>query len=1009
MMIINFKNNIRLLPLLILCLFSHSLTADILRNNAIWEVFTNRSSVLAIEPSTENEILWVGTVGGLEQRDLKTGQLMRVWTHLDGLPSNNIRALLADDKGGLWIGMQDAGLAYLTHDQQWQIFNTDNSKLPDESIHVLISDERGGLWIGTDQGGLVHLNASSQWQVFNTDNSDLPHNYVKGLVSDGSGGVWVGGAGIAHLDNRGRGEVFDTDNSGLPLNGILALASDGEGGLWVSTYDIEKGERKYGGLTHFTRSGDWQVFDSGNSDLPDNALYTVVNDGSGGVWMGTVKSGLVHKNNRDQWTHFDPDNSKLPDNTVYSLVADNNANLWVGTDLGLARKNNRNEWLVFNDDNSDLPDNIVQAFITDENGGLWIGTRFGGLTHFSAAGDWESFNTENSALPNNDVNALLNDGNGGLWIGTYGSGLAQRRSTGKWKVFNTLNSDLPKNEINAFVDDGSGGVWIATDEGGLAHLNAAAQWTVFNSDNSDLPNNDVNIVISDGKGGLWIGTNEGLAHLNARSQWQVFNMANSDLPANQIVALANDEKGGLWVGTYKGGLAHFNGSSQWHIFNTSNSDLPDDTVVGLVPEKEGVWVATLRGGLTYKNNRGKWTTFNTDNSDIPTNVLLSLISDGSHGLWIGMSWGGGLAHLNFGNPLSGKRAAILIHPKLRSRSPKKHFLNKNIVGYIYQALSERYYTHEEIYFLSYDVLDVNRDGITDRQVVDALKNRDQMNLEDIRQAFNWAKTQGRLNEPLLVTIVAENLDGQLLLNPEPMLSLSGADLKNILDDYQQSTSNEVIVVIESSRAGQLIPQLKNEAYQRKRIIITSTDADKPTQHQDILGKDAFSWGYFNALRRGSSFGEAFDNNRENAQKPQLDDDGDGKSNTNRGDGKLAKRFCLNGCFAPSAGKTTYRNGDTLQITLKKELLREHKKNAYVAIGLPNGGPLFILTQQNELVPFEETNLSAWEGEDVVVELPVSPDWPRGEYSLYLLRVKKGLEPLKHRDEWELNLGSVLIE
>jgi len=1008
-MIFNFKNILSLYAVLILCLFSHSLTADILRNNAIWEVFTNRSSVLAIEPSKETEMLWVGTVGGLEQRDLNTGQLMRVWTNLDGLPSNNIRALLADD-GGLWIGTQDAGLAYLTHEGQWQVFNTDNSDLPHDTIHVLISDERGGLWIGTDEGGLAHLNASAKWHVFNTDNSDLPHNYVKALVSDGSGGVWVGGAGIAHLDNRGRGEVFDTENSGLPLNGILALASDGEGGLWVSTYDIQDGKREYGGLTHFTRSGEWQVFNSSNSDLPDNGIYAFVNDGSGGVWIATIKAGLVHKTNSDHWTHFDPHNSKLPDNTVYSLVNDNSGGLWVGTDLGLARKNNRDEWLVFNDDNSDLPDNIVQAFISDEEGGLWIGTRFGGVTHFSAAGEWMTFNQENSALPDNDVNALLSDGSGGIWIGTYGGGLAQRRSTGKWKVFNTLNSDLPKNEINAFVDDGSGGVWIATDEGGLAHLNAAAQWAVFNSDNSELPNNDVNIVISDGKEGLWIGTNEGLAHLNARSQWQVFNIVNSDLPANQIVALANDDKGGLWVGTYKGGLAHFNGSSQWQIFNTSNSDLPDDTVVGLVDENEGVWVGTLRGGLTYKNNLGKWTTFNTDNSGIPTNVLLSLMSDGYNGLWIGMSWGGGLAHLSFGNPLSGEHAAILIHPKLRSRSEIKHLSNKKIVGHIYQALSERYYTHEEIYFLSYDVLDVNRDGITDRQVVDVLKNRDQMNLEDIRQAFTWAKAQGTLNEPLLMTIVADSLsDGQLVLNADPMVSLSATDLKTVLDDYQQTTSNEVILVIESSRAGQLIPQLVTKAYERKRIIITSTDADKPTQHSDVLGTDAFSWGYFDALRRGSSFGEAFENNRENAQTPQLDDDGDGSANSSKDkEGRLAKRFCLNGCFAPSPAKSVYRNGDTLQITLKKEVLRPDK-DAYVAIGLPNGGPLFILTRQNELVPFEGTSLSAWEGEDVVVELPVSPDWPRGEYSLYLLRVKKGLEPLANRDDWELNLGTMVIE
>jgi len=72
--------------------------------NANWEVFTNRSSIRAILPSDDGKTLWVGTDGGLEQRDASTGELVRVFTNLDGLPGNNITALESDGSGGLWIG-----------------------------------------------------------------------------------------------------------------------------------------------------------------------------------------------------------------------------------------------------------------------------------------------------------------------------------------------------------------------------------------------------------------------------------------------------------------------------------------------------------------------------------------------------------------------------------------------------------------------------------------------------------------------------------------------------------------------------------------------------------------------------------------------------------------------------------------------------------------------------------------------------------------------------------------
>jgi ligand-binding sensor domain-containing protein len=986
--------------------FMQEAVAAISLENANWELFTNRSTILALEVSTDGNTQWVGTIGGLEERDAQTGELKRVFTNLDGLPDNYIWSLANDDQGGLWIGTREGGLANMSAEGQWTIFNTDDTQLLSNTVLSLLNNNRGGVWIGTADAGLAFLSNTGQWRLFNTKNSKLPHNHVNTLLSDGQGGIWIGtGNGVAHLSQSEQWQLFDADNSALPYNQVRTMLSDGKGGLWVSTYhltaDGDEGSIVYGGLTHLDNKGDGTVFNTENSALPDDAIFALARDNKNGLWIGTRK-GLAYKNVSDKWQTFDQNNSPLPANFVavlYQNQADNQ--LWVGTDNGLSNfQMATNQWQVFNDSNAQLPDTFVQAFADDDNGGLWIGTAYGGLTHFNALGEWETFNQENSDLPLNDVNALLSDGNGGLWIGTYGGGLAQRRSAGTWKHYSQLNSDLPHNKINQLADDGKGGLWIATDGGGFAHLDSSAQWRSFDKDNSPLPDNDVNAVLPDNQGGIWIATNDGVAYLSPDEQWEVFQTANSQLPAQKVYALADDGQGGVWIGTKEGGLAHLNQKRQWDVFNTQNSQLPNDIVIDLIKVPEGgLWIATF-GGLAYRSTTNEWVIFNLANSGLPNHNILDILSDGNNGLWIAMLWGGGFAHLTFGNPLEGKRAAIVIHPKVATGRSRKHDVNKNLIGHIYRALSERYYTNSEIYFLSYDIVDTGGDKIAcnDKHVRDAPNERYFITATDVQEAMLWAGKQGKLNEPLLIVMVAELSKGQFILdadNPEGTLNVS--NFKGWLNDYQTLTDNQVILVLEASQSGQLISELASD---ENRIIITSTDETQATQHQQE--SQAFTWDYFNNLRRGDNFWDAYQNLSNSLQHPIFFD--------NRQDGRLAKKICLNGCYAPRPNKTTYKNGDLFKVALDANLLAHQGKERYVAIMLPDG-TLFMLTDLNQISPFTgDTSLPAWQGGEAVLDLPqITPDLPRGEYQLLLLQVKKGVAPLAHPEFWELNKNTFNIE
>ena len=157
--------------------------------NTVWEVFMNRHQINTLQLSEDGKILWVGTKGGLEKRDAQTGEVLRILTKRDGLPSNDISGtLLSDGKGGLWIGTY--GLAHYTADGQLKVFHTENSGLPNNTVTALLSDNQGGLWIGTGgEEGLAHYTADGKWQVFNKENSGFPDNYVRSLLSDNQGGL----------------------------------------------------------------------------------------------------------------------------------------------------------------------------------------------------------------------------------------------------------------------------------------------------------------------------------------------------------------------------------------------------------------------------------------------------------------------------------------------------------------------------------------------------------------------------------------------------------------------------------------------------------------------------------------------------------------------------------------------------------------------------------------------------------------------------------------------------
>ena len=882
--------------------------------NGTWKVFTNRSEINALLLSDDGKTLWVGTNGGLEKRDAQTGKILKVFTIRNGLPNNYITALLSDEIGGLWIGTV-GGLAHYTVGEQWQVFNTKNSELPSNLIQALLSDNRYGLWIGVNcwneecvRGGLVHYTDDRQWEVFNTENSGLPSNDVWTLLSDDQEGLWIGTeGGLAHYTSAGQWQVFNKNNRTFHQELVHGLLSDNQGGLWIGTNE---------GLAHYTAAGQWQVFNQENSGLPIGLAYALLSDNKGGLWIGTdlwganyrTGSGLVHYSAAGQWQVFNTKNSELLGDSVRALLSDNKGGLWIGTEKGLVRYTSDRRWEVFNQTSSELPNGSVQALSSDNQGGLWVSThREDALAYYnSATGQWQVFNTENSELPSDSVGALLSDNQGGLWIGTDTvEGLFAHYNTTnkKWQVFklDNFNSKFPSIGIGSLLGDKKGGLWIGTDDGLVHYSTTNKKWQVFNQKNSKLPDNDIEVLSSDNQCGLWIGTSKGLAHYNTTNKkWQVFNQKNSKLPSNWVRALLSDNQGGLWIGTDDEGLALYNTTSkQWEVFNQKNSKLPSNLVRALSSDNQGgLWIGTYGGGLAHYNpnklDNKKWDVlFNTKNSELPSDYVDALLSDNQDGLWVGTV--GGLSRLSFQSKRKGNRAAIII------ASGGSHYQNSSLwkatefaTVYAYKMLVNRKFVNEEIYYLSSKTwADFDGDGVND-WVVDEVNPERPLGLGDIKKAFKWAEWRGKLDQPLYVFFMDHGDDKKLILNLKKNESISATELNKMLNDYQTATGSQVVLVIEACYSGSLMPALAAP----NRAIITSAKFDEvalPIDGQTFLSflikklettnfKDAFKMAQSEQNRLIGKLGKT--------QSPQLDDNGDGEYDPK--DGQWLQHVQING-------------------------------------------------------------------------------------------------------------------
>ncbi len=429
-------------------------------------------------------------------------------------------------------------------------------------------------------------------------------------------GIKSGNAGLT----IGRGQLPFTfrvwqREQGLPQNFVRALAQTRDGYLWVGS---DAGVSRFDGA-RFVSFGLPEGFQAG-------PVQTLLGDGQGALWIGSVGRGLGRWQN-GRFTAFTTRDG-LPSDSVNALAEDGEGRLWVGTEAGLA------VWQNGHLDAVSVPGELagkpITSLFSNRKGTMWVGAKGAGL--FSVRGG-EFLQVHDPVFDDllQDLHCLLVDHEGRIWVGAGNASVLYREGE-QWRRYR-FPRHLPRHYISALAEDPDGTVWAGSVSEGLFQFKHGKLVAVNAS--SGLSDNLVEALLVDREGELWVGTHGGLNRLRPKHLSVI--SYNEGLGNGAVQSLAEVAPGVIWASKSSEGLFLWDGR-YFRPLPAAGLSPGDSRVGALLMAKDGsCWMGGARGLLQFKDVRNV-----EGEPGLPalTNLDVSALGqDERGGLWAGTRQG----------------------------------------------------------------------------------------------------------------------------------------------------------------------------------------------------------------------------------------------------------------------------------------------------------------------------------------------------------------------------------
>lgn len=256
----------------------------------------------------DKDNLLIGTLGGLYKFNKTSHTFSSLLSPVDGKPvmsNTSVSAIITDSKKNIWIsawGLQGVTIVNFESKKLLTIIPDENALTPDyRTIRSMYLDSHNYLWLGTDGNVIYRLN---------TNGVDLDKKTT------------------FHFE-KFSGKITTADT--LIFNLTFTFSENKNKQVLIGTQD---GFYTYDYPT--ARFKRYSNHTANNSSISEDDVRCFHTDSSGNLWIGTHGGGL-NKSNQSltAFNYYNRENG-LPDNCIYTILDDKNGNLWLATNRGIS-------------------------------------------------------------------------------------------------------------------------------------------------------------------------------------------------------------------------------------------------------------------------------------------------------------------------------------------------------------------------------------------------------------------------------------------------------------------------------------------------------------------------------------------------------------------------------------------------------------------------------------------------------------------------------------------------
>ena len=528
----------------------------------------------------------------------------------NGMYYNNVRALLQDKYGYIWIG---SGYGISRYDGHW--FSCPRGPKTKASCQSLC-EVGDTVWIGTNEGLTYYSHKCDSIALFDKKTKDgvsISSNVTR-IMPDMGGNLWIAtfSQGLFCYTKEGTLKQYLMPEGEKIAASVLATSS---GDIWVisnwSKHDLVKLNKNTDKFEPVKIN-----VPEGQSIRPGGIFLT---EGKNGViWLGTWMSGLVRLDPKTMNATIAAKNDGEHLNHIHWITANEDGHLYVTSDQGLCIYNPETSEATYYDQDELSPyaidDRYTYPIIFDKEGALWMGTYFRGLEYSHPKASEFTNYTQSSyrnSVSGNIISNFREDKYGNIWIGSDDGGLSSfNKATKQFRSYETHGAKENRN-IHGMCLDGDI-LYIGTYSTGVDAINVK---TGEEKHYPSLPGIDgknygvsAYSILKGRNGKIWLGTFNHILTFDSKT-----GKCKPEKETNNVVIdIKEDKHGNIWCCADEDGVYRYDYKKKtwkkYEDFEHNKNEYDAKVIANSIYEDMlgEIWLASSYGIYKYDKKKDKF-------------------------------------------------------------------------------------------------------------------------------------------------------------------------------------------------------------------------------------------------------------------------------------------------------------------------------------------------------------------------------------------------------------------